>query len=64
MVSHLLESVSLSNIFTVGDPVFPKGSANLRGGCADLLFGNIFDKNCIKVKEFRLRGRKDEICKN
>ena len=28
------------------------------------LFGNIFDKNCIKVKEFGLRGRKDEICKN
>ena len=35
---------------------FPEGGANSAGGCANLLFHKIFDKNCMKMKEFGLRG--------
>ena len=30
---------------------FPDGGANPKGGRANLLFGQIFTKNCIKMKE-------------
>ena len=35
---------------------FPEGVANSAGACANLLFHKIFDKNCMKMKEFGLRG--------
>ena len=39
------------------DPGFARGSANHRLGCANLLFDKIFAENCIKMKEFRSKGR-------
>ena len=36
---------------------FPDGGANPKGGCANQLFGQIFTKNCIKMKEIWPRIR-------
>ena len=37
----------------VADPGFPiRRGANLQGGGANLFFGQIFPKNCMKIKEF------------
>ena len=35
---------------------FPKEGANPQGGIANLLFGQKFPENCIKMKEFEPRG--------
>ena len=41
----------------VADPEFPRGGgANPQGGGANLLFGQKFPKNCMKMKEFGPRG--------
>ena len=37
-------------VLQVANPGFPGG--NPRGGCANLLFGQIFAENCMKMKEF------------
>ena len=43
--------------FTVANPGYSRrGSANLRLGCASLLFGQIFAKNCTKMKEIGSGG--------
>ena len=37
----------------MADPGFPRrGGANFQGGGKNLLFGQIFPKNCMKMKEF------------
>ena len=41
----------------VADPGFPRGGCvNSQGGYTNLLFLKIFAKNCMKMKEFGLRG--------
>ena len=41
----------------VADPGFPRaGGANPQGGAANLLFGQNFPENCLKMKEFGPRG--------
>ena len=45
------------NFFSVADLGFPRRGANPRGRGKNLLFGKIFAKNCIKMKEFGPRGR-------
>ena len=49
----------LENRESVVDPEFPirGGDANLQGGGANLLFGQIFPKNCKKLKKIGPRGR-------
>ena len=38
---------------SVADPGFPRrGAANFQGGDANLLFNQIFPKNCMEMKEF------------
>ena len=36
---------------TVADPGFPRRGVDPTGGGANLLFGIIFGKNCIKIKK-------------
>ena len=38
---------------------FPRGGANPQGGGANLLSGQKFSKNCMKMKEFGLGGGGD-----
>ena len=39
------------------DPGFPRGGgAHLQGGGANLLFGQKFPENCMKMKELRPKG--------
>ena len=41
----------------MADPGFPRGGdANSKGGCEKLLFSRFLTKNCMKLKEFWLRG--------
>ena len=40
----------------VADPGFPRGGANFRGRCTNLLFCKFFVQNCMKMKEFGPRG--------
>ena len=40
----------------MADPGFPTGGANPREGCENVLFGNIFAENCMKMREIGLRG--------
>ena len=39
-----------------GSRISQIGGANFQGGVANLLFGQIFTENCIKLKEFGPRG--------
>ena len=41
---------------TVADPGFPRGDVNPRGGSTNLLFVNIFAKNCMEMKEIGSSG--------
>ena len=42
---------------SVVDPGFlPGGGANSKEGCEKLLFGHLFPKNCMKLKEFGPQG--------
>ena len=42
---------------TVADPEFPRGGdTNSQSGGANLLFGQKFPENCMKMKEFGPRG--------
>ena len=42
---------------TVADPGFSRGEgANPKSGCKNLLFGQIFPENCMKMKEIGPRG--------
>ena len=44
---------------SVADPGFPRGGgANPEGGGANLIFGQKFPENCMKMKEFGPRGGK------
>ena len=48
---------SLLHSQAVADPGFPRrGGANFQSGGANLLFGQIFTQNCMKMKEFGPRG--------
>ena len=48
----------LFDIFqSVVDPGFPRGGANLRRGSTNLLCGNIFAENYMKMKLDRKEGR-------
>ena len=38
---------------------FPDGDTNFQGGGTDLLFCQMFHKNCMKTKEFLPRGGRD-----
>ena len=54
-VSLIFMKVGTPN--TAVDPGFPRdGSANSKGGCEKLLFGQFFPKNCIKLNEFGRKG--------
>ena len=57
---HTLWTVSepfFDNTLAVADPGFPRGGGtNHQGGGANLLFGQNFPENCMKIKEFRPRG--------
>ena len=45
------------------DPGFPRGEgANLQGGGANLLFGQKFPENCMKIKEFGPGGERVPGC--
>ena len=48
---------NISHKCTVADPGFPRGGdTNLQSGGANLLFGQKFLENCVKMKEFGPRG--------
>ena len=40
----------------MADPGFPRGAANSRGRCANLLFAKNFAETCMKMKEFGPKG--------
>ena len=56
VIERCIYTVSLSHItrFAVTDPEFPRrgwGRTNSQGGGTNLLFGQIFPKNCMNMKE-------------
>ena len=54
--NHIISTIPKSNHqIAVADPGFPRRGRNHKGGSANLLFGQIFPKNCMKTKEIGLR---------
>ena len=46
----------VSYTLSVADPAFPWSDANSKGRNEKLLFGQLFHKNCMKMKEIEPRG--------
>ena len=53
---------SINRLYQVADPGFSRDrDINSKGGCADLIFHNVFVESSMKMKEFGPRGMRASL---